>query len=221
MRHGAVWLWSRPRLRYAVLFLCLVTTVTAMQPPLIYEFITRHLGRSERELGLIFAAAGLGGILGAVFTALLRGVKNHLRAMGWFVAANGLLLFVFAVNTSLAGAMILFSLFGAISTGIQINLATFLQRETPPEKRGRVFGWLAPMIGPVTLLSVLTGPLLAGWVGVVAVLAVAGTFELVFGVAGALTAPRSEHPGGAAHEDVPEDVFLANDDGLEAMAREA
>ena len=194
IRLGAVWLWSRPRLRHAVMFLALVTVVTAMQPPLIYEFITRHLGRSERELGLIFATAGLGGLLGAVVAGLFRNVRRPLRAVGWLVAADGALLVLFAVNTNMAVALVLFALFGAISTGIQINLATFLQRETPQEKRGRIFGWLSPLLGPVTLLSVLVGPAMAGWAGVVTVLLVAGAGEMLLGVCGALSAPRLGRP---------------------------
>jgi len=192
VRHGAVWLWGRPRLRYAVLFLAVVTMITAMQPPLVYEFITRLLGRSERELGLIFATAGLGGLLGAGIASAFRGLEHPLRSVGWLVAADGVLLVLFALNRNLVVALLLFALFGAISTGIQINLATFLQRETPPEKRGRVFGWLSPLLGPVTLVSVLVGPVMAGWAGVVAVLAAAGACEVLLGVFGALSAPKPD-----------------------------
>ena len=62
--------------------------------------------------------------------------------------ADGAFLALFAVNRSVALAAGLFLIFGALSTGIQVNLATFLQRETPPEQRGRVFGWLSPLLGP-------------------------------------------------------------------------
>jgi len=224
IRHGAVWLWRRPRLRFAVFFLALVTMITAMQPPLVYEFITRLLGRSERELGLIFATAGLGGLLGAGIAALFRGRHHPLRTVGWLVAVDGGLLALFAVNRNLAVALLLFALFGAISTGIQINLATFLQRETPSEKRGRVFGWLSPLLGPVTLLSVLGGPVVAGWAGVVVVLAAAGACEVLLGVVGALSAPRPDRPaeGAAARgPDGPPVDPEAADGELKTMAGEA
>ena len=194
VRQGVVWLWGRPALRFAVLFLGLVTMVTAMQPPLVYEFVTRMLGRSEGDLGLIFATAGLGGLLGAAAGVLTRGARRPLRAVGGLVALDGLLLGLFALNRSFAGALALFALFGAISTGIQINLATFLQRETPPERRGRIFGWLGPLLGPVTLLSVLAGPTLASLWGAGQVLVVAAIAEVVFGLAGALRAPGSDRP---------------------------
>jgi len=224
VRHGAVWLWGRPRLRYAVLFLAVVTMITAMQPPLVYEFITRLLGRSERELGLLFATAGLGGLLGAGIASAFRGLQHPLRSVGWLVAADGVLLVLFALNRNLALALALFALFGAISTGIQINLATFLQRETPQEKRGRVFGWLSPLLGPVTMLSVLAGPVVAGWAGVVAVLAAAGACEVLLGVVGALSAPRPDRltEGAEAREPaVPQGDAEPPDKELGALAEEA
>ena len=104
------------------------------------------------------------------------------------------------MNRSVALAAGLFLIFGALSTGIQVNLATFLQRETPPEQRGRVFGWLSPLLGPVTLLSVLTGPLLAGKFGAAAVLLTAGGVELLVGLAGRVVLGRRRDLAG---ESVP------------------
>ena len=140
------------------------------------------------------------------------------------MAADGVLLTLFAINRNLAVALILFALFGAISTGIQINLATFLQRETPVEKRGRVFGWLSPLFGPVTLLSVLAGPVVAGWVGVVVVLAAAGACEVLLGVAGALSAPRPDRLAEGAKAREPGEFANAAeppDNELNAMTGEA
>lgn len=201
VRKGAVWLWRRPALRFAVLFLGLVTMVTAMQPPLVYAFVTKVLGRSEGDLGLIFATAGLGGLIGAVAGGLTRGARQPLRAVALLVVLDGVLLGLFAVNRTLWGALALFALFGAVSTGVQINLATFLQRETPQERRGRIFGWLGPLLGPVTLLSVLAGPSLASLWGVGKVLVVAAIAEIVFGLAGLLRAPRTAEPGSAEARD--------------------
>jgi hypothetical protein len=191
VRVGLVYLWSRPRLRYAVFFLGLATLVTGMQPPLVYEFVTKVLGRHEGELGLIFATAGLGGLIGALASGLLRGAQRPLRMVGLLLAVDGTLLVLFTLNTSLWPALVLFAAFGAVSAGLQINLATFLQLETPTELRGRVFGWLSPLLGPVTLISVLSGPLLAAWIGVVHVLLIAGLAEVVFGIGGAWRAPEA------------------------------
>ena len=224
IRAGAGWLWSRSALRHAVLFLALVTVVSAMQPPLVYDFITRHLGRGERELGLIFGTAGLGGLLGALGASFFRRARRPLRIVGFLVAADGALLTLFALNRTLPVALVLFALFGAVSTGIQINLATFLQRETPPERRGRVFGWLTPLLGPVALLSVLCGPFLAAEVGVVTVLLAAGAAEVVMGTLGALLSPRPrprEDEAEAAEPIATETVVDNSAERLDAMSSEA
>ncbi len=190
IRQGAVWIWSRPRLRFAVSFLAVVTIVTAMQPPLVFDFVRHTLGRTEAQLGLIFGAAGLGGLIGAVVAGLLRERAEPLRMVTWLIALDGVLLMLFAVNRNIATASLLFMLFGALSTGLQVNLATFLQRETPAEQRGRIFGWLSPLLGPISLVSVLVGPLLASAVGAATVLFGAGAIELLAGLIGRMALGR-------------------------------
>ena len=189
-RHGAVAIWERPRLRFAVVFLAAVTAVTAMQPPLVFDFVKNGLGRSERELGFIFAAAGLGGIVGALIAGLRRDRKHPLATVTRLVILDGLLLVLFSINRNVPVAALLFGCFGAISTGLQVNLTTFLQHETDEAERGRIFGWLNPLLGPVSLVSVLAGPVLGRLAGVGRVLLLAGIGEAAAGGLGAVLLPR-------------------------------
>ncbi|MBK6899817.1 MAG: hypothetical protein IPH09_11290 [bacterium] len=97
------------------------------------------------------------------------------------MALDGLLLGLFALNRSSAGVLVLFALCqGPSAPGSRSTSPPFLQRETPPGRRGRIFGWLGPLLGP-TLLSVLgSDPGLAvGGAG--QVLVVAAIAEVVFG----------------------------------------
>ncbi|MBT3316478.1 MFS transporter [bacterium] len=187
---GATHLLGNPRLRFAVIFLGTVTMVTAMQPPLVFDFVKNIMMQSEKELGFIFGSAGVGGIVGALIAGAARSKSNPLTLITVLLAIDGVLLGLFAVNRNPALAILLFACFGAISSGLQVNLATFLQRETPEEIRGRVFGWLTPMIGPITLLSVLIGPIIASRVGVVPVLIAAGVGEILFGIVGRIFVPK-------------------------------
>lgn len=187
---GATHLLGNPRLRFAVIFLGTVTMVTAMQPPLVFDFVKNIMMQSEKEIGFIFGAAGVGGIIGALVAGAARSKSNPLTLITVLLAIDGILLGLFAVNRNPAMAILLFACFGAISSGLQVNLATFLQRETAEEIRGRVFGWLTPMIGPVTLFSVLIGPIIASKVGVVPVLIAAGAGEILFGVIGRIFVPK-------------------------------
>jgi MFS family permease len=160
-----------------------------MQTPLVVLFIKDVLSRGDAELGLILSASGLGGIAGALLGGALPVSRRPLRTVTWLLAVDGVMLMLFAVNRQFWLALALFGLFGAIGTVARISLATFLQRETPEQQRGRVFGWLGVFMGPLSLLSVIMGSLLADTVGVVLVLACSGLFELVVGLTGRFTLP--------------------------------
>ncbi len=184
IRQGAATVLQQPRLRFAFFFMGATVFVTAMQTPLVVLFLKKILARGDPDLGFMLSAAGLGGIVGALTGGMFRAGKRPLRTVTWLLAVDGLLLVAFAVNVNFLVALALFGLFGAIGTVAQISLATFLQREAPRETRGRVFGWLGSLMGPLSLVSVFAGAVAADAVGVVLVLALSGLFELVVGLVG-------------------------------------
>ena len=210
LRSGAAVLLGSARLRFAFLFLGAAVFVSAMQTPLVVLFIKGILGRGDAELGFVLSASGLGGIAGALAGGLLLSGRRPLRVVTWLLAADGLLLVLFAVNTHFWMALVLFGLFGAIGTVAQISLASFLQRETPEAQRGRVFGWLGAFMAPLSLLSVFAGSLLADAIGVVLVLVLSGLFELAVGLAGRFTLPKARRaaPGDGRDPDSPSDRLL-------------
>jgi predicted MFS family arabinose efflux permease len=173
-----------------------------MQTPLVVLFIKDILGRGDVDLGLILSASGLGGIAGALAGGMLQAGRRPLRTVTWLLAVDGVLLMLFAVNRNIWLAMALFGMFGAIGTVAQISLATFLQRETPENQRGRVFGWLGAFMGPLSLLSVTVGSLAADAVGVVLVLVGSGCFELLVGLAGRFTLPAQRPVAKSAESSV-------------------
>jgi hypothetical protein len=211
IRHGASLIWQQRRLRFAFFFMSAIVFVTAMQTPLVVFFVKHVLLRGDADLGLILSASGLGGIVGAVGGGMFRRSQQPLRTVTWLIAIDGLLLILFALGRNFMMALALFALFGAIGTVAQINLATFLQREAPQEKRGRVFGWLGAVMAPLSLASVFIGSLVADTVGVVLVLVLSGLFELTVGLVGRfrLPAPAAEAEASAtqaAQVDQPKEL---------------
>jgi MFS family permease len=168
-----------------------LTFVTAMQQPLVVVFVKDVLGGSDTQLGLIISAAGLGGILGAVAGAAAVSRGRPLRTIALLTVLDGLLLLVFAFNRTFEVALVLFACFGALATLAQIALATFLQDTAPEHSRGRTFGWLGTVVGPVSLAAVFLGPLAASLTGVVAVLAACGVAEVLVGSVGVRVRPRT------------------------------
>lgn len=196
-RSGLDVVTANPRLRFAFLFFAALTFVTAMQQPLVVVFVKDVLHGSDMALGLVVSAAGLGGILGALLGGVRAGNRQPLLTVVVLTAVDGALLLVFAATRQVVVAGALFAAFGAIGTLAQIALATFLQRETPEESRGRTFGWLGTCVGPLSLASVFLGPLVATATGAVVVLALSGVFELIVAAVGgsALRAGRRRGPG--------------------------
>ncbi len=199
IRRGIVLIWRQPRLRFAFYLMSAIVFVTAMQTPLVVFFVKNVLARGDVDLGLILSAAGVGGILGALGGGVLRSSLRPLRTVTWLLACDGLLLIMFALGRNFVLALVLFALFGAIGTVAQICLATFLQRETPDNVRGRVFGWLGTIMAPLSLISVFLGSLAAEAVGVVLVLALSGLFEMGVGLAGHFRLPSSQATAAGAH----------------------
>ncbi len=181
---GIAGVQAHPGLRIAFGFFAVLTFVTAMQQPLVVVFVKDILAGGDRQLGFIIAAAGLGGILGALLGGVAVSRRNPLRVIALLTAIDGALLLAFSVNRSIWVACGLFACFGALATLAQIALATFLQRVAPDDRRGRTFGWLGTVVGPLSLAAVFLGPLLAEFIGVVAVLAICGAAELLVALAG-------------------------------------
>lgn len=181
---GLVGVWRHEGLRLAFVFFAVLTFVTAMQQPLVVVFVKEVLAGTDVQLGLIISAAGLGGILGALAGAATISRGRPLRTIALLTALDGALLLVFAYNRTFGVALLLFACFGALATLAQIALATFLQETAPDDRRGRTFGWLGTVVGPLSLAAVFLGPMAASLVGVVAVLAACGAAEVLAGAAG-------------------------------------
>lgn len=196
---GLSGVWAHPGLRIAFGFFAVLTFVTAMQQPLVVVFVKDVLAGGDRQLGFIIASAGLGGILGALVGGVAVSRSNPLRVIALLTALDGILLLAFSVNRSVWLACGLFACFGALATLAQIALATYLQRVTPDDRRGRTFGWLGTVVGPLSLAAVFLGPLLAEFIGVVAVLALCGVAELLVAAAGARLRGTGEKTPGSAH----------------------
>ena len=122
---------EHPGLRVAFGFFAVLTFVTAMQQPLVVVFVKDVLGGGDRQLGFIIAAAGLGGIVGAVAGGVAVSRRRPLQVIALLTALDGLLLLAFALNRSVWVALALFACFGALATLAQIALATFLQSGGP------------------------------------------------------------------------------------------
>lgn len=177
-------LWAKAPLRFIVSFYGLVAFVMAMQGPLVYVFVEEVLHRGPTLAGLLFSTLGIGGILGGLMMGALENrLKDRYRFTLNTLLFDGLILLGFALNRYIPLSLVLFSLLGVIGTVYGVIFSTILQEEVPDELRGRAYGSLEPVFGPLNIISIGLGTSLARWLGVQLVFIGAAIGELVISVA--------------------------------------
>jgi DHA3 family tetracycline resistance protein-like MFS transporter len=195
---GHVWLWATFA-SAAIAYLLFMGPVEVLLPFLIKS----DLHGSASDLGLVFAAGGIGSVLCAVVLGQ-RGLPRRditFMYITWTAAT------IAVAGYGLAGAvwqLMLVSLaFNALETAGTIVWATAKQRHVPVELLGRVssLDWLIS-IGLLPLSFALTGPVSAV-IGVQATLIAAGTLGAIV-TFGALLLPGMRAVEGLGSRPVPE-----------------
>jgi hypothetical protein len=173
-----VWLWGT--LVWAAIAVFLVYGPFEVLVPYL---VKNELHGNAGDLGLVFAAGGLGSVLVALLAGQRGLPRRHITAMyvAWGLASLSLALYT--LTTKSWHAMLIAGVAEGGWTGGSLVWATMLQRLVPRELLGRVksLDWLLSIgLGPLSFA--LCGPA-AAWLGVDAVLAIAGigAFALTVG----------------------------------------
>jgi MFS family permease len=164
-----VWLWGTLAWAFAAVFL-VYGPFTVLLP-----FLVRNeLGGDAGDLGLVFAAGGLGAILVSLVVGQAGLPQRHITFMYalWMVACLQIAAYALA-GVPWHAMAISFVGEGCWAAGL-IVWVTLMQRVVPTELLGRVksVDWLLSF-GLVPVSFAVTGPL-AGWLGVETVLLVSG-----------------------------------------------
>jgi MFS family permease len=164
-----VWLWGTLAWAFAAIFL-VYGPFTVLLP-----FLVRNeLGGDAGDLGLVFAAGGLGAIVVSLVIGQIGLPRRHITFMYalWMVACLQIAAYALA-GVPWHAMAISFAGEGCWAGGL-IVWVTLMQRVVPGELLGRVksVDWLLSL-GLAPLSFAVTGPL-AGWLGVKPVLVGAG-----------------------------------------------
>jgi MFS family permease len=126
-------------------------------------------------VGLLYAAPGVGALVGALLTGWVRGVKRQGRAVMLAIVGWGVAITLFGLSPWLAPALVLLGAAGASDVFSAVFRGSILQLETPPGLLGRMqavqiavvtggprfgdleHGAVAALLGPVT--AVVSGGL--------------------------------------------------------------
>jgi MFS family permease len=197
-----VWLWGT-LLAAAFTYLAFLGPAEVLLPYLVKN----DLHASAGDLGLVFAAGGVG----AVGAAVLMGQRGHPRRDVTFMYATWTVATLAVAGYGLATAawqlMLACLVFNALETAGTIVWATLKQRHVPASMLGRVssLDWLVS-IGLLPLSFALTAP-------VAAAIGVRATLIGAAAVGGVLTLGALFLPGMRAIEDVPAEAAGARTTG--------
>ncbi len=151
------WLWAT-LVSAAVAYLLFMGPIEVLLP-----FIVKHrFANGARDLGLIFAAGGLGSLICALAVSRLGLPRRRLIFMYTVWTLATLAIAGYGLSSGLWGLMLASAVFNTLETAGTIAWATAKQRDVPPALLGRVssLDWLIS-IGLLPLSYALTGPISA------------------------------------------------------------
>ncbi len=142
------------------------------------------LDLGESGVGVLNSVLGVGGIIGG-FVALLLARRGRIAGdFGYGVLLWAAPLLLIVVAPTLAATAAAFFTIGLANSLVDVNAYTIIQRVTPTEVMGRVFGALESLLTGGMAIGALLMPVLINTVGLRAGLAVIGGAITVLAIAG-------------------------------------
>ena len=150
----------------AIVVLNVAATLIYGQEYVLYPLVSRDLlGTGEEGVGFLFAAIGLGGVLGASLTNRASDYPRPsiILTLGSLVAATPLVTLPFVQNPVIA--YVLVGIEGASFVFVDVLSTTLLQRAVRPELAARAFGILASAAFAGTVTGAVLAPVIIGSFG--------------------------------------------------------
>ena len=166
---------SDPRLRLVIGLFGAQTLVNGAFGVLIAVSAFRLLDLGSGGVGYLWAAVGVGGLIGGAFSLALVGHRRLATTFGIAVAGTGGPLLILGVLPRTGAALIAFGLIGFANIICDVSGFTILQRGTPSEVLSRVFGVLHSLVYATLGLGAVLAPPLIHAVGVRWTLAIVGS----------------------------------------------
>jgi MFS family permease len=170
---GFVTLAREPGLRVLVLLLAAQTLVAGALNVLIVVSALRLLDLGEEGVGFLNSAVGIGGLVGAMVSAVLIGrrlTSNFLIG----ILLWGLPIALIGVFPDAVPALIFLALVGLGNTLVDVSAFTLLQRAVPDEVLARVFGAVQSLWVGTIGIGAIVAPLLIAAIDIRGALIVTG-----------------------------------------------
>ncbi len=165
---GLRYVWRHPVLRAISLMMLVFNFVGATAWTQLVLFSERRLDASESEIGVLYAASGLGVIVLALSAGQIRKRLSFGHAALGALFVHGLLTTAFALNTNYWIAMTILA--GTMGSGLVFNVFTGSLRQSivPSEMLGRVMSVAMVASAAASPVGSILGGLAIEWTGNVA-----------------------------------------------------
>jgi MFS family permease len=181
VRAGLRFVWQQPALRNISLMMALVNFLAITTNAQLVLFATQQLHASSTEIAWLYAAESLGmGVLALAVAPLRRRLSFAQVALG-ALAVYGVLLAVFALNTSYPIALVLWALGGGTAIMFNVAASSLRQKIVPDDMLGRVMTIASVLAWSAIPAGSLVGGAFIHWTGDV-ILAYLGIGALVFAI---------------------------------------
>ena len=164
----------RPVVGWAMLGVFSQVLTRALMTPLIVVAAIELLSMGEAGVGLLNAALGLGGLVGAVFAISLTRTDRLVRTESAALAYWGAPIALIALLPSPALALAAMIVVGVANAVYDVALFTIIQRGTANEERAPVFSVFEGLVGVASVAGSILAPILLAGFGIRGALAVTG-----------------------------------------------
>jgi MFS family permease len=152
------------------------TVVAGAMGVLVVVAALRLLSLGSGGVGWLYAACGVGGVIGALVALALVGRQRLATDFGIGLLLWGLPFIVLGFWPNTVVALIMLGVLGVGNTLVDVSALTLLQRNTDERVRSRVFGVIESAITGTIGLGAIIAPLLIGLFGIRAALVATGLF---------------------------------------------
>ena len=164
----------RPVVGWTMLGVFSQVMTRALLGPLIVVAAIELLSMGEAGVGLLNAALGLGGLVGAVFAVSLTRTDRLIRTQSVALAYWGAPIAVIGLLPSPGLALAAMVVVGVANAVFDVALFTIMQRGTANEERAPVFSVFEGIVGLGTVAGSVLAPVLLAAFGIRGALAVSG-----------------------------------------------
>lgn len=125
-------------------------------------FVTRNLGTSARNYGIMSAAYGGGSLAGAAISGAIVGRLGPARTIWTALFGLAGLVAVYSRQTHFIPAVVIVVGIGLVIPALNVAIGPLVMRATPRELLGRVMNTVNPLVQAANMIGMLAGGLLLG-----------------------------------------------------------